>query len=238
MNKKLLEILKIFVVSLFGGLFAQQIIWPLLLQNSFFAQYEQSEAPIYVTETSEFFIQENTALEKAIEQVGRSVVGIRTITTSDNVLEGSGLVVTSDGLAVTLAELVPIGSDLSVYIDDVLVSAQVLKRDLVENLALIKIEKSNLNTLSFAETDKIKLGERVFLLGVIFDNGDISRVVNEGSIRSLSEDLIETNMFDSQSLLGSPLFDIEGSFLGLNFLSLGGRVVTLPINKIKTFTGF
>ena len=238
MKKKLLEILKIFVVSIFGGLFAQQIIWPLLLQNSFFAQYKQSEAPIYMTESSEFFIQENTALEKAIEQVERSVVGIRTITKNDNVLEGSGLIVTSDGLAVTLAELVPLGSNLSVYIDGVLVSAQVLKRDLEENLALIKIDKSNLGTLSFAEADKIKLGKRVFLLGIIFDNGDIDRVVNEGSIRFLSEDLIETNMFDGQSLLGSPLFDIEGSFLGLNFLNLEGRVVTLPIGKIKTFTGF
>ena len=238
MKKKLLEILKIFVVSIFGGLFAQQIIWPLLLQNSFFAQYKQSEAPIYVTESSEFFIQENTALEKAIEQVERSVVGIRTITKNDNVLEGSGLIVTSDGLAVTLAELVPLGSDLSVYIDGVLVSAQVLKRDLEENLALIKIDKSNLGTLSFAEADKIKLGKRVFLLGIIFDNGDIGRVVNEGSIRFLSEDLIETNMFDGQSLLSSPLFDIEGSFLGLNFLNLEGRVVTLHIGKIKTFTGF
>ena len=238
MKKKLLEILKVFVISIFGGLFAQQIIWPLLLQNSFFAQYKQSEAPIYMTESSEFFIQENTALEKAIEQVERSVVGIRTITNNDNVLEGSGLIVTSDGLAVTLAELVPLGSDLSVYIDGALVSAQVLKRDLEENLALIKIDKSNLGTLSFAEADKIKLGKRVFLLGIIFDNGDIGRVVNEGSIRFLSEDLIETNMFDSQSLLSSPLFDIEGSFLGLNFLNLEGRVVTLPIGKIKTFTGF
>ena len=238
MKKKLLEILKVFVISIFGGLFAQQIIWPLLLQNSFFAQYKQSEAPIYMTESSEFFIQENTALEKAIEQVERSVVGIRTITNNDNVLEGSGLIVTSDGLAVTLAELVPLGSDLSVYIDGALVSAQVLKRDLEENLALIKIDKSNLGTLSFAEADKIKLGKRVFLLGIIFDNGDIGKVVNEGSIRFLSEDLIETNMFDGQSLLSSPLFDIEGSFLGLNFLNLEGRVVTLPIGKIKNFTGF
>ena len=238
MKKRFLEILIIFVVSIFGGLFAQQIIWPLLLQSSFFAQYKQDEAPIYVTEKSEFFIQENVALEKAIEQVEKAVIGIRTITENNDVLEGSGLIITSDGLSVTLAELVPLGSDFSVYIDGLLVSAQVLKRDLEENLALIKIDKSNLNTLSFAESDKIKLGERVFLLGIIFDNGDINKVVNEGSIRFLSEDLIETNMFDSQSLLSSPLFNIEGKFLGLNFLNLEGRVVTLPINKIKTFTGF
>ena len=238
MRKRLLGILKVFVISIFGGLFAQQIIWPLLLQNPFFAQYKQDEAPIYVTEKSEFFIQENTALEKAIEQVEKSVVGIRTITESNNVLEGSGLIITSDGLAVTLAELVPLDADFSVYVDSVLVSAQVLKRDLIENLALIKIDQGNLNTLSFAEIDKIKLGERVFLLGITFDNGDINKVVNEGSIRFLSGDLIETNMFDNESLLGSPLLNIEGKFLGLNFLDLDGRVITLPISKIKTFTGF
>jgi len=238
MKKRILEILKIFVISIFGGLFAQQIIWPLLLQNSFFAQYKQNEAPIYVTERSEFFIQENTALEKAIEKVEKAVIGIRTITKEGNVLEGSGLIITSDGLAVALAELVPLNSDLSFYINGSLVSAQVLKRDLINNLALIKIDQSNLGTLSFVEADKIKLGERVFLLGINFNNGDVSSVVNEGAIRVLTEDLIETNMFDSQSLLGSPLFNIEGKFLGLNFLNSEGRIVTLPIGKIKTFTGF
>ena len=238
MKKRILEILRIFVISVFGGLFAQQVIWPLLLHNSFFAQYKQDDAPVYVTERSEFFIQENVALQRAIEQVEKSVIGIRTITKDNDVLEGSGLIVTSDGLAVTLAELVPLGSDFSVYIDGLLVSAQVLKRDLVGNLALIKIDQNNLSTLSFAEADKIKLGERIFLLGIIFDNGDIDRVINEGSIRFLSENLIETNMFDSQSLLGSPLFNVEGKFLGLNFLNLEGRVVTLPIGKIRTFTGF
>ena len=238
MKKRILDILKVFIISIFGGLFAQQIIWPLLLQNSFFAQYKQNDAPIYLTETNEIFIQENTALKKAVEQVEKSIIGIRTITKYDNVLEGSGLIITSDGLAVTLAELVPLGSDFSVYVDGLLVSAQVLKRDLVGNLALIKIEQNNLNTLSFAEADKIKLGERVFLVGVVFDNGDINKIVNEGSIRFLSEDIIETNMFDSQFLLGSPLFNIEGKFLGLNFLNSEGRVVTLPIGKIRTFTGF
>ena len=238
MKKRILEVLKVFIISIFGGLFAQQIIWPLLLQNSFFVQYKQNDAPVYVTERSEIFIQENTALNKAVEQVEKSVIGIRTITKYDNVLEGSGLIITSDGLAVTLAELVPLGSDFSVYVDGLLVSTQVLKRDLVGNLALIKIDQNNLNTLSFAEADKIKLGERIFLLGVVFDNGDINKVVNEGSIRFLSENIIETNMFDSKSLLGSPLLNVEGKFLGLNFLNLEGRVVTIPIGKIRTFTGF
>ena len=238
MKKRILEVLKVFIISIFGGLFAQQIIWPLLLQNSFFVQYKQNDAPVYVTERSEIFIQENTALNKAVEQVEKSVIGIRTITKYGNVLEGSGLIITSDGLAVTLAELVPLGSDFSVYVDGLLVSTQVLKRDLVGNLALIKIDQNNLNTLSFAEADKIKLGERIFLLGVIFDNGDINKVDNEGSIRFLSENIIETNMFDSKSLLGSPLFNVEGKFLGLNFLNLEGRVVTIPIGKIRTFTGF
>ena len=238
MNKKIIEILKVFVVSIFGGLFAQQMVWPLLLQSSFFAQYRQDDAPIYMTERKEVFIQENTALEEAIEQVEGSVIGIRTITEANSVLEGSGLIVTSDGLAVILAELVPLGSDFSVYIDNSLVSAQVLKRDLTENLALIKIDQNNLSTVSFVDADKIKLGERVFLLGVTFKDGEVNKMVNEGSVRFLNEDLIETNMFDGQSSLGSPLFNIEGKFLGLNFLNVDGRIITLPIGKIKTFTGF
>ena len=98
-----------------------------------------------------------------------------------------------------------------------------------ENLALIKIDKNNLSTLSFADLEKIKLGERVFLAGV--------GAVNEGIIRSFNENLIETNIFEEGRLAGSPLFNIKGEVLGINTISNKGRVLTIPVSKVKTFIG-
>ncbi len=237
MKKTISNLIGILIISIIGGIIAQQLVWPWLLQYSFFAQYKKEESPIHITEQEKIYIEENTALEEAVKKVEKSVIGVRTIT-AEEVLEGSGLIITSDGLAITLAELVPRGGDFSFYVNEELVSYQILKRDLKNNLALIKLGKEDLSTLGFAGMNEIKLGERVFLLGFVFNDENLNKVVNEGTIRSLGEDFIEANIFEKATLLGSPLFDVKGKLLGLNFINEEGRVTTIPVNKIKEFTGF
>jgi len=162
---------------------------------------------------------------------------VRTEKKDSKILEGSGLIVTSDGLVVTLAEIVPQGSTFSFFVDNEQVNFQILKRDLKENLALVKIEKSNLPTVSFADLEKLKLGEKVFLVGTIFDKAVPSKIVNEGIVKSFDKDFIKTNIFEKNILKGSSLFDIEGKVLGLNNVDLEGKVIAIPISKIKEFSG-
>ena len=241
MVKNILKIIGVFILGIAGGIFADQIFWPYFVERPLFYQYRLEKAPVYVTERKEITIQENLALKNAIEKVEKVVVGVKTQTKTGKILEGSGLIVTSDGLVVTLAELVPKGSDFSFFVDGRLVPFQILKRDLEKNLALVKIEKGNLPTVSFANLEKIKLGERVFLVGVIFQNQKITLpgyVVNEGIIKSFDENSIQTNISEESRLQGSPLFNIEGQVLGLNAITLDGKVIAIPISKIKSFIGF
>jgi serine protease Do len=237
MLKNILKIIAIFIIGMVGGIFADQIFWPYFVERPLFYQYRLEKAPIYVTERKEVTVTENVALQNAIEKVKKVVVGVKTETKTKKILEGSGLILTSDGLVVTLADLVPYGSEFSFFVDGRSVSFQVLKRDLKENLALIKIEKTNLPTAGFANLEKLKLGERVFLVGAAqTPNG--GWVVNEGIVKGFDENTIETNIFESINLAGSPLFDIEGNVLGLNTIDKEGRVVSLPVSKIKSFAGF
>jgi serine protease Do len=229
MAKNIFKILAIFILGMGGGIFSDQIL------RIYFAV---ENSPVYLTERKEIIIQENTALENAVEKTEKAVVGIRTKLESGKVLEGSGLVVTSDGLVVTLAGLVPQGSLFSFYINGSSTSYQILKRDLKENLALIKIGQTNLRALSFADLEKMKLGERVFLAGVVFENKTVSLAVNEGIARSFNEDFIETNIFEKISFNGSPLFNIKGEVLGINAVGSDGRVLAIPVSKIKKFIGF
>ena len=104
-----------------------------------------------------------------------------------------------------------------------------------ENLALIKIGRANLNTLSFADLEKIKLGERVFLSGVVFKDKIASLAINEGIVRSFNENLIETNIFEKNTFNGIPLFNIKGEILGISAIGVDGRVLTIPVSKIKIF---
>lgn len=222
-----------------GGIFADQIFWPYFIEKPLFYQYRLEQAPIYVTETKEVSIQENTALKNAIEKVEKAVVGVRTKLKTGKYLEGSGIIVSSDGLVVTLADLVPQGSETSFFWEGKSPSFQILKKDLKENLALIKIAETNLPTAGFADLGRVKLGERVFLVAVVFEKGITpKKTTNEGIIKNFSESSIQTNIFEKNTLAGSPLFDIEGSVLGLNIVDQEGKVVTIPISKIRSFIGF
>ena len=238
MRKTLFKILGIFILGIFGGIFADQILWPYFIERPLFYQYRLEQSPVYLTEKKETIIQENVALKNAIEKVEKTVIGVKTKTKTGRVLEGSGLIVTSDGLIVTLADLVPQGSTFSFFVEGKAVSFQILKRDLKENLALIKIEKTNLPTVSFADFEKLKLGERIFLVGVIFEKEEIKNMVDEGIVKSFDENKIETNIFEKETISGSPLFDIEGNVLGLNQIDSEGKIISIPVPKIKTFTGF
>jgi len=237
MKKSLLKILVIFVIGIFGGIFADQILWPYFIEKPLFLKYRLEQTPIYLTEIKEVTIQENVALKNMIEKVEKAVIGIET-TTKETILRGSGLILTSDGLIVTLSDLVPQGAKINFFIDGKLASFQVLKRDLKENLALIKVENTNLSTLGFANLERIKLGERVFILGVILEKGKIQKTVNEGIVKHFDEDWIDTNILEIASLAGSPLFNIEGGVLGINTVDYWGRINAIPVTKIKEFAGF
>ena len=233
MSKNILKIIGFFVVGMVGGIFADQIFWPYFIERPLFYEYGLEQSPVYVTEKKEVIIQENTALQDAVEKVYKTVVGLKTQTKTGEVLEGSGLIVTSDGLLVTLAELVPQGSEFAFFIDGKAVSYQILKRDLAENLALVKLGEAKLPTVVFADFNKLKLGERIFLVANLFESVE----VNEGIVKSFNKDSIETNITETNDIKGSPLFNIAGEVIGLNTVDFGGKVIAIPINAIKAFIG-
>ena len=230
------KILAVFLVGMVGGIFAEQIFWPYFVERPLFYQYNLELQPVYVTERKTVIIQENAALREAVEKVEKAVVGVKSKTPEGEILKGSGLVVTSDGLLVTLAELLPKGSDFSFYVDEKWPSYQILKRK--NNLVLIKVGEERLKTCGFADFEKIKLGERIFLVGFDFSTTTPQKIVNEGIIKSFDKNSIQTNIFEDSTAEGSPLFDIEGNLVGLCTVDDAGQVSAVPVTAIRHFLGF
>lgn len=238
------KILKIFLILLFGaigGILAQALILPALAEIPFFENFpfvkQFKEREMVVNKTEEIIIQENTALTQVIEKVEKVVVGVRTETKAGKIIEGSGLIVTNDGLLVTLADLMPAGSDFSFFVEGKEVEIGDIKRDPKGIFVSVKLKKENLPTLSFVDLGKVKLGERVFLVGTIFDKGIPQKLVNSGIVKSFGQDFIKTNIFENYLLLGSPLFDIEARVLGINTIDSQGKVIAIPSYKIREFLG-
>jgi hypothetical protein len=90
MIKNAFKILAIFILGIFGGIFGSEILWPYFVERPLFLEYRLEPRPVYLTQKKEIRIQENVALQGAIEKVEKSVVGIETKTKKGKVLEGSG----------------------------------------------------------------------------------------------------------------------------------------------------
>lgn len=236
--RNFLKVFFILFLGIIGGGIFGILILPKLIESPYFEKFQFTEAfkrEVIVYPKEEIIIQENVALKNAVEKVEKVVMAIST-ESKGKTLTGSALILTSDGLAIALDNNLNSGSEI--YYQEEKLPFQILKRDQKENLVLIKVEKSNLSTSSFANLEKLKLGERVFLVGKIFTpENEIQIVVNEGIIKSFNDKFIETNIFENETLGGSPLFDIEGNIVGLNIIEKGKEVKTIPISKIREFTG-
>ena len=242
MIKLFLKIGGILILGAVGGMLAQLFVLPYLAEQPYFQKFQfikdLYEKEVIINPKEEIIIQENVALTRAIEKVEKTVVGVKTESKTGKVLQGSGVIITSDGLMITLAELVPQTSDFYFFWEGKYITYEILKRDLKNNLALIKVENGNLPTISFADSEKIKLGQKVFLVGLSVEEKTAKKIVNQGIISALDKNSIQTNIFDKNFAKGSPLFDIEGNLLGLTFVDSDGRDSAVPVAVIREFIGF
>jgi len=187
-----------------------------------------------INKEDKYYIEENTALVQIIEGVKNSIAGLE----SSGKAIGSGLIMTSDGLVVTLAANIPSSSAPVISINgDNNVTYQVLKRDIKNNLALIKVDKSSLATKGFYDLSQLKIGTRVFVLSQIYSGSAFTLSVNEGIVKSFTDDIIKTNIVDAGYVNGSPVFDISGNVLGLAYKEAGNSISIIPASKIKAFAG-
>ena len=209
------------IIVVLLGVLGGTITWLFIFKNqSSFIQVLNKEEKIY--------IEENTALTGIIKNVKDSVVVLKTDYNKTEI-NGFGMILTADGLIITLAENIPQSSAANISIKgEDSISYQVLKRDMENNLALIKIDRNNLQTKGFFDISKLDTGERIFIL---------SNSVNEGIVKSFNDDLIKTNIIENEIVNGAPVFNIKGEVLGIGYKDANDFVNIIPVSKIKSFAG-
>lgn len=231
-----------FCLGVVGGIWAQAFLLPALASNPAFQNLQfikDWNAKIQViSPVQEIVLRENEGLERLVKRLDTVVAGLESVSGS-TVIHGSAFVYTSDGLAIALSTLVPQGSqvELSIAGSELPVAAQVLKRDTKNNLVLLKIESTGLETAGISEESALSAGERVILVGKTFEKDGIVPFVNQGVVQGLYPDRIQTNMRELLSVQGSPVFDIEGKLIGLALVDGNNKVKTLPVSVLRSFLG-
>ena len=170
------------------------------------------------------------------EQVTVAISSVR----GASVVQGSGLVYTSDGLIVTLASLVPAGYTPTIYFgngDDPIEKVQIVKRDGKKNLALLKIERNGLETIGLVNAESLVLGEKVIFVAKKIGKDGVSTIANEGIIKIVNGQQVRTNIFENSTMAGGVLLDIRGRVIGLGLVNGDGIVETILPEDLREFLG-
>ena len=234
--KSISVIIGMVVLGAVGALIFNVSLFPYFLASTYFENFQFvkdfKQGKIVVNKSNQTYIQENTAIEDAVGRVENSVVAIQSPTLG----VVSGLVVTSDGSVVTLAQGIPARGTITVFLQGQKQTASVVKIDAKNNLALLKISDSNLQTVGFSDANNIKIGQKVFLVAPTSTAQD-NWFANEGIIREITADTITTTMVEKPVAIGGPLFDAAGELVGLNVIDANGNVSAIPVNKIQALLG-
>ncbi|MET0520106.1 MAG: DegQ family serine endoprotease [Burkholderiaceae bacterium] len=145
--------------------------------------------------------------------------------------QGSGFIVSSDGLIMTNAHVVRDAQEVVVKLTDRReFRAKVLGSDPKTDVAVLKIEAKNLPVVKLGSTQDLRVGEWVLAIGSPFgfENSVTAGVVSAKG-RSLPDEsfvpFIQTDVAVNPGNSGGPLFNARGEVVGINsqiFSQTGG----------------
>ena len=135
---------------------------------------------------------------------------------------GSGFVVSGDGYILTNAHVVDAADEIIVRLTDKReFKAKVIGADKRTDVALIKIEASNLPKVTLGDPSRLRVGEWVVAIGSPFgfDNTVTAGIVSAKG-RSLPQEnfvpFIQTDVAVNPGNSGGPLFNMKGEVVGIN----------------------
>jgi S1-C subfamily serine protease len=250
--KKIWFFILVILIGGLAGILSSGFLMPFLSRTPLFENISwlkeaNNGGTTIINKTEQVIIEEGQVLENAIEKISPSVVGIVSQSKlvagktkkASQAIYGTGFMATGDGLILTVSSAAPEGSyDYFISKDNQSVPAQIVKRDTVQGLVLIKINETNLPVVSFGEADSLRLGQRILLIGADALANPMQKLVNFGIIRSLTNGIFSFSLEkESQNLSGAPLIDINGNVIGVAQIDSTGKIKVVSSETIKKFLG-
>lgn len=160
---------------------------------------------------------------------------------------GSGVIISKDGYIVTNNHVVESADEILVTMldDDQEFEAKLIGSDPKTDIAIIKIEKKNLEPIKFGDSSKLLEGDVVFAIGNPFGVGG---TITQGIISALNksnlglnqyENFIQTDASINPGNSGGALVDSRGALIGINSAILSqsggnnGVGFAIPSNMVR-----
>ena len=135
---------------------------------------------------------------------------------------GSGFIISQDGYILTNAHVVETAEEITVKLTDKReFKAKVIGADRRTDVALIKIDATNLPAVRFGDPTRLKVGEWVLAIGSPFGfENTVTAGIVSAKGRSLPQEnyvpFIQTDVAVNPGNSGGPLFNLRGEVVGIN----------------------
>ncbi|MDZ7261345.1 MAG: Do family serine endopeptidase [candidate division KSB1 bacterium] len=162
---------------------------------------------------------------------------------------GSGVIVSPDGYILTNHHVIKDADELNVLIEKEEYDAKVIGSDPKTDVAVIKIDKKDLPTIKFGDSDQLEVGEIVLAIGSPF-SAALERTVTHGIVSAKGrtglqiggaelsyQNFIQTDAAINPGNSGGALVNLQGELVGINTAIVGqanvGIGFAIPINMAK-----
>ncbi len=184
------------------------------------------------------------------KKVRPSVVGIAQYNATNTFSpagEGSGIILNSDGYIITNAHVVQGSAGINVELDSgETYSAKLIGLDTKTDLAVIKIEASNLVAAEFGNSEAVQVGEKVIAIGNPGGStlaGSVTQGIISAVDRAIKSDgysnkFLQTDAAINPGNSGGALVNEYGQVIGINSAKIAateyeGIGFAIPINEAK-----
>jgi serine protease Do len=147
---------------------------------------------------------------------------------------GSGFIIDPSGVVVTNNHVIANAEQITVTLsDDTTLQAEVIGRDGVTDLALLKVEpKTPLPAATWGDSAKAKVGDWVLAIGNPFGlGGTVTSGIISATARDIHsgpyDDFLQTDASINRGNSGGPMFNLAGDVIGINtaiFSPSGGSI--------------
>lgn len=248
-------------ISFFLGFFFRERLKYVPYQKTEIIKNEKEYQPIISQEEAIIGVVENSAPAVVSIIVTKEMDSLRSPFHNDferffgpsprEIGGGTGFIISQDGMIVTNRHVVENErASYSVLTNDGRTfEAQILARDPIQDLAILKIESDeNFPTLKMGDSDNIRIGQTAVAIGNSL--GEFRNTVSVGVVsglgRSISatdgrtvtvlDDVIQTDAAINRGNSGGPLLNLRGEVIGINTaMALDAQNIgfSIPINSAK-----
>jgi serine protease Do len=159
---------------------------------------------------------------------------------------GSGVIISADGYIATNNHVIQGADEVIVALDDGReLKAKVVGRDPQTDIAVVKVDAKDLPAITFADSAKIEVGDRVLAIGNPFGIGEtvttgiVSAKGRRAGLGLDYEDFVQTDAAINPGNSGGALVDIDGRLIGINTAILSrnggfqGVGLAVPANLVS-----